>query len=595
MNNLYLFQPQFAVEVRRETNYWLPYSAGCLWSYVQQFPEIKLNFDLKDIVFRREPLEEVIARMQEPKLCGFCCYLWNEKYCLALAQAIKQQWPGCVIIFGGPQANSQMTKYNFIDTIVMGEGEEIFLDILQGLLKNKQPEIFYSKKRLEQLEIPSPYTLGLFDSMIQQNPLAKWSMVLETNRGCPYECTFCDWGGVTYSKIKKFDIKKVHDDLEWAVDKPVEYLFCADANFGIFKERDVEIASLIRNAADRGNIEAVALQYAKNSTEYVFKIAQIMGDIGRGVTVSVQSMNTDTLEAVKRKNMAVNNMCKIMQLSEQYNVPTYTEVILGLPEETMETWKQGLCDLLSVGQHYNIDVWFSILLANSELSTIDSRRKYGLKTVMAQYSGIFNLEDSNNILEETEIISGTNTMTLDEMIESYMYAWMIIHFHVSGYTQIIARWYNNVLNVSYRDYYDRLFVVLQQSQTLSKHFNYLRDTVKQYLQTGTIPSEFNSSHNLHAVSYEFLYNNRKIIYDVALNVAEEFFPVPSNVITLQQNFIYDVEQQFPICVDADVNFYTGEHNNCSYTLTSKIEPNTVFDFYMHRRKGYLKNHISMVM
>ena len=53
MKNIYLFQPQYSVEVRKQENYWIPYSVGCIWSYCNQFDEVKNNFILKDIIFNR--------------------------------------------------------------------------------------------------------------------------------------------------------------------------------------------------------------------------------------------------------------------------------------------------------------------------------------------------------------------------------------------------------------------------------------------------------------------------------------------------------------------------------------------------------------
>ena len=330
--NVYLFQPQYAIEFRKENTYWLPYSAGCLWSYASQFDWVKENFELKGLIFRREPPDQLIARMEEPALAGFSCYVWNEQYCLIMAKKIKQRWPNCVIEFGGPQASGKMIKYDFIDSIIMAEGEENFLDALRRILAGKPPEQFYQKRRLENLDIPSPYTTGVFDEIIKNNPGAIWSTTLETNRGCPFACTFCDWGGVTYSKVKKFNIDRIQKELEWCKSNPIGYIFVADANFGIFKERDVEIAKMIRKVADQSRIDSINVHYAKNSTDVVFTIAQIVGDLSRGVTVSVQSMNDGTLEAIKRKNLEKSK--KVMDTTYE-NSKKYTELkqfLLSLEE-----------------------------------------------------------------------------------------------------------------------------------------------------------------------------------------------------------------------------------------------------------------------
>ena len=66
--------------------------------------------------------------------------------------------------------------------------------------KDEEPvEKIYKGERLHHLEIPSPYLTGVFDDIIANNPEYVFNATLETNRGCPFACTFCDWGSLTYA------------------------------------------------------------------------------------------------------------------------------------------------------------------------------------------------------------------------------------------------------------------------------------------------------------------------------------------------------------------------------------------------------------
>jgi putative methyltransferase len=597
--NVYLFQPQYAVEYRKETNYWLPYSVGCLWSYVSQFDHIRENFELKDLIFRREPPDQVLARMEEPALAGFSCYVWNEKYCLDMAEKIKKRWPNCVIEFGGAQTSGKMLRYDFIDSIIMSEGEENFLIVLERILAGEPPQQLYQKQRLQQLDVPSPYTSGLFDRILAENPDAIWSMTFETNRGCPYACTFCDWGGVTYSKVKKFDLSRVQADLEWAIGKPISYMVCADANFGIFKERDVEIARIIKRVAEQSQVDSVNLQYAKNSTDVVFEIAKIIGNLSRGITVSVQSMNDITLEAIKRKNLDINNIRHLMQLSEQYGVSTYTEVILGLPLETAESWREGLANILEMGQHSSIDMWFAQLLDNSEMAQSASRMQYGIRSIIAKdYMPQFNPNDFREIEEEIELVNQTNTMSTVDMVDAYMYGWMIIHFHINGYSQLYSRYCRHRKNISYRQFYDRLFELLPTSG-FQDHFNRLREVVDHYLHTGQM-LQFDSftkgqnGHGIHALSYGFMYENRFKAYALAKTVAESFCELEPGIDLLQNNFIFDSEQQYPVTAQIDFDLSTWQDGANCYEIRPKTTATKQFDLYQFRRQGLLKNRYSKI-
>lgn len=598
MKNVFLFQPQYAVEYRKEDNYWLPYSVGCIWSYAAQFDDIKNNFNLADIIFRREPPNQLLEKIKDPVICGFSCYVWNEKYCLTVAKLIKEKWPDCVIVFGGAQASSNMLKYNFIDSIILAEGEENFVEVLRDILNNKKTKIFYEKKRLNDLNIPSPYTTGVFDKIIKENPTALWSMTFETNRGCPYSCTFCDWGGVTYSKIKKFDLERVRQELEWCVGKPISYLICADANFGIFKERDIEIAKIIRSVADRSRIDSVNLQYAKNATEVVFTIAKIVGDLSRGITLSVQSMNDSTLEAIKRKNLDINDISYLMKLSEKYEISTYTEVILGMPLETIETWKQGLCNILEMGQHNSVDLWFTQLLENSELNELNTKSKYGIKSITAKdYMPLYNSKDFREIEEEIQLVNQTNTMNTEEMIEGYMYGWMIIHFHISGYTQVYSRYCRQKHNISYRLFYDKMFEIIQTSSFFADHYEQLKKVVTKYLYTGEM-TQFDSfvkgGHGIHAISYGFMYQNKFEAYNLGRIVAENFVNIDPNIVIFQENFIYDADQKYPILLELDFNLVENLTKSEKYEISPRSSIDEKFDFYRYRRQGLIKNKLRKI-
>ena len=576
--NVYLFQPQYAVEIRKENTYWLPYSAGCIWSYASTIPEISEKYVLAELGFKREDPTDIIQRMnlRTPSVCGFSCYVWNEQYCLALAKKVKQNFPNCRIIFGGAQASAKLTEYDFIDSVILAEGEESFADFLLSDVNQK----IYDKQRMSNLDIPSPYTTGLFDKLLEDNPTALWSMTFETNRGCPYACTFCDWGGTTYSKVRKFNIDRITADLEWAIGKPVSYVFCADANFGIFKERDLEIARVLKRVADLSLIETINLQYAKNSTEIVFEIAQILGEYSRGVTVSVQSMHDATLTAIKRRNMDVNRVQDLIALSKRYNVGTYTEVILGLPEETLESWCDGLCEILELGQHDSIDMWFAQLLENSELNLSESKKNYSIDSVTsADYFALYNSTDYKDIQENIELIRSTSTMSFNELVNGYMYGWMIIHWHISGYSQHIACTLRQQ-NISYKNYYDNLLKYIKQDKVFSNHYNELQKLVTSYLQHGRLDFQDTKSHghNLHGFSYGFMYDNKELAYDLAIKCGYNFINLSQKDKFIQQHFLFDNNTSYPV-----------QYNNT--VIASNIDNSLVLDFYSLRRRGLLKNRI----
>jgi len=596
LKNIYLFQPQYSVEVRKEDNYWLPYSVACLWSYCSQYDYINAYYDLKDIIFKREDPKKLLERLDNPYLCAFSCYIWNEKYCLTIAKLIKQKYPDCIIEFGGPQATKKMLDESpFIDCIMLGgDGEYDFLDLLRTLIRGEEIKRIYERGRISDLDFPSPYQSGLFDKIVAENPNTLWASIIESNRGCPHRCTFCDWGGTTMSKIEKFNLQRVQDDLNWVVNNNVAFLMLTDANFGIFGERDMEIAKMLKKAGDdpRSKIEDIVLQYSKNSNEDVFKITKELEHFARrGVTVSVQSMNQPTLKAIKRKNLHIKNLSEHMNLAKEYNVRTYSELILGLPEETLESWKDGMCMLLECGQHESIDVWFCQVFGNTELNSALSREVYGIKTVHAEdYVSFTNTKDCIEIKETVEIINQTNTMSTSELVEAYLYGWMIVQFHINGYSQIISKYYRNKLGISYRKFYDKLFKFIKSDNILFKnHYKNLYNRIYNYMSTGKVIDK-DTGHALEmsmATDFNLFWENKKHTF----NFVRECWNVDDDVFELQKEFVYNPERDYPIPISLTFDFDTWDNIPTNYHVTNERLEEERYDMWVLKRRGLDKNQI----
>jgi putative methyltransferase len=593
---------------------WLPYSIGCLWSYVSADNEIDKNFQLGELFYRRDPIQTVIERIDAPVVCGFSCYVWNEQWCLAAAQEIKRQWPDCFIVFGGPQAHvSYLEKYSFVDSVISGEGEESFLELLKSILANSTIKKIYDTKRIDNLNLPSPWLTGVFDRIIDENPTTNWQTTWETNRGCPYACTFCDWGSTTNSKIKKFDLSQLQQELDWMASRPITSVFVADANFGIFKERDIEIAQMIKQASSHSRLKSLNVQFAKNSNETIFEIAKILGNLIPAVTLSMQSMNNDTLDAIKRTNLASNNIKQLIKLGKNNNINSYTELILGLPLETLESWKEGVANLLEMGQHDYLSIWLGQMLANSELSSPESREKYKIGTVFTEKD--YSASETGQVNEYIEIVNRTSTMPIDDMTDSYMYSWLVTRLHSVGYTQIHAKYCRTIHGISYRQYYDRVLQMILEdpASILCQQYTQIRYIFNYFLHHGSTPTAHrrsgdaglgivggNAFNDLMPIFYE----NRSNLYDFAYRVTESLIGwCPNDVDLLQRSYLLSVETQSPYKIDLSFDPVKWQptpcsivltHNNIESILTNTTEIEITAKVERLHRNSLLKNNIEAV-
>jgi putative methyltransferase len=505
MKKIYFWQPQSPTKWEGKTAYWLPYTVACLWSYAQQSEIVRENYELGEFFFKRQAIDEVLEELSEIDVAVFSCYIWNFEYNKKMAAAVKARWPHCKVIFGGPQITNRPLETNFfrdhryVDHVVNGEGEIAFAELLEKLACDQFSRKNINFTRLTDLGYESPYAGGLFDHIVARHPEYLWQAVIETNRGCPYACTFCDWGSLTYSKIIKVPEERVLRDIDWCSENRVAYLFIADANFGILHERDKKFAQHINQKQRLCGWPKVALaQWAKNGKEKILEVAQIFfNDYNRGFTLSVQSMEDTVLEAIKRKNMEVSDMHAMLELCAQKNIPAYTELILGLPHETTETWRRNHVRLFEIGQHHYVDVWWAQLLENAELNSPQQRAEHMIKSLKLPRIVVGSIPDE--VIEYEHLIVENRYMTTEELINCYVFSSIIIGFHyLTGITNILSRFLVKIGSRSYDEFYAHLeSEILQGNHWISQPFIDLNYKMHRYLknQDMTDPSTYNQFHS----------------------------------------------------------------------------------------------------
>ena len=90
-------------------------------------------------------------------------------------------------------------------------------------------------------------------------------------------------------------------------------------------------------------------------------------------------MNKKVLEVIKRKNIDNNKLSEFIKLYEKNNVSSYVELIWGLPEETLESFIEGVSSIMENGFHHYLDIHLMMLLPNAPIGEPNFRKKYGIK------------------------------------------------------------------------------------------------------------------------------------------------------------------------------------------------------------------------
>lgn len=460
-------------------NVFIPYSVGSLQAYAETFPEIREGFQFQNPLFLRTDPAEVVRKMEKPAVACFSCYLWNWEYNKTLARMIRAAFPKCLIVFGGTQAPNAsagfFAEHPYVDLLVHHEGELTFVEILREFFL---PQPDYTKipglsvrvngnqtlktppaARIKDLsKLPSPYLSGVFDFLADQPFVLNVSQ--ETNRGCPYACTFCDWGGSTFDKIFTMDEARLLEEFEWFGKHKVEYLFNCDANYGIMpRDRELTEKMIAIRAKHDGYPRKFRMCTAKNSGDKIFEIAKLLNDAGmnKGATLSFQSMDAHTLQIIRRSNIKLEVFSALMGRYRQAGIPTYTELIMGMPGETYESTKKGI-DALINGQDdaVNIYAYICSVLPNSEMSEPDYVRQHKIKSVRMPILLAHSTPEPESLAEYQDVIVETASMSNADWQRTYLFYWAVQAFHCLGLLQSIAIIFRKKFGIQYSDFYEKL-------------------------------------------------------------------------------------------------------------------------------------------
>lgn len=472
---------------------YLPYAAGCIAAYAWSLDDIKSEYEAGEILFLRKTIEDAMQDIDKPYLVGFSCYIWNMEYNKALARCIKEKYPDCIIVFGGhniPNDATILESEPYIDFLMHGEGEHNFVELLRALSKGDLSQLTdislrengkcvtreQGKSCIKLDDLPSPYLDGWFDGMYEKYPKIDWQATLETNRGCPYQCAFCDW--CFTEKIRTFPMEKIKGEIKWMSDHKISYCYGADSNFGIMA-RDLEIAQCVVDFHNSTGYPKIFKPcYAKNSDDRVFEIGVLLNSNGvdKGVTLAYQSMDPDVLENIGRRNLDIEYYTKLNARYTAAGIPTYTELILGLPGETYASFCSGLCKLLEAGQHNSMTVYTCQVYCNAPVAQPEYRDKYGIRWEHQKLHGIHYPANFNGVQEYYDVIVETNTMSKDEWVRANMFSVTLQSFHHLGLLRCFAIYCRYELGVSYYDFYNRLldFIFSDESRYIYKLFESIR-------------------------------------------------------------------------------------------------------------------------
>lgn len=381
----------------------MPLAAGYLKAMVLDDPELRaaVTVDICNMRGRTSHGQMARALFAEsvPDVLAFSVLGWNFRAFLSLAATFKQLNPHGMVVFGGNHVSNQAGRVfglsEHVDVIVNGEGEITFRELVRARLAGTDvhqlagiegiswrdaegatvtnPE----RPRIEDLDIiPSPFLTGAIEMTDENGEFPYDVALIETNRGCPYKCAFCYWGGAVGQRVRAFSRERLRAEMELFAKLGVHTVVACDANFGMLPIDAEFVDDLIEIKQNYGYPRAFESSWAKNKSKVFFDIVRKMKQAGlrSSFTLALQTLSGDALEAMNRRNMKVNDWHSLVEWLEAEGMDCYAELIWGAPGETVDSFLRGYDEL---SEHVSrIAVYPIMLLPNTEFS--ENRDVHGI-------------------------------------------------------------------------------------------------------------------------------------------------------------------------------------------------------------------------
>ena len=510
----------------------IPLGIGYMKAVIDR--DLKQEVDCEIFAYPDDFREAIINSM--PDVVMLTNYMWNESLSLWYLNFAKKINPNILTVMGGPnifiEENRQkefLKKNPQIDIYALGEGDFLAKDIVALFIKHdknidklkrsgelvsciyEEDGNFILKagaKRVRQLdEIPSPWLTGIMDKFFDN----KLSPLYETNRGCPFTCTFCVQGTKFYNKVTLFGLERVREELFYIAQKiqsdspNVKILRIADPNFGMY-ERDVEISKYMGETQKLHEYPTfIDATTGKNKPERIIKaMEQVSGALI--MWQSVQSLDDTVLTNVKRENIKLSTYNEINVYLKGRGLRSQADLILCLPGETLESHVKALEGLTNSGV-LRFNNFQAMVLKGSEMETIEARERFGFKTKFRLIQKNFSTHNGEKVFEWEEIIVSTETFSFEKYI--------------------VARKYHLVIN---------LFLNELRFEKLLQFFDKLNIPRWQWIQQ--MFEMTGSSSFMKNIFERFEEDTQNELFNT-IEELERFYSIPENYIKLEQGEIGD--------------------------------------------------------
>ena len=311
--------------------------------------EFTINESTRDIA------EKILA--MEPAIIGFGVYVWNVRQTEEVISIIKRVAPAILVVLGGPEVSHESERQaicQLADCTIRGEGEDLFYSLCRDYLKSKGNPTLRLKlasasgASLLAGPLPAIDALALPYRLYSDEDIAHRVLYVEASRGCPYKCEFCL--SALDEEVRNFPLEKFLAEMDGLIVRGARQFKFVDRTFNLSIKTCVAILQFFLARIELGlflHFELVPDRLPDELRVWLTKFppGAVQFEVG------IQTWSPEVSRRISRRQNYDKIRDNLTFLRNETGIHIHSDLIVGLPGETMESFGRGFDALAALAPH----------------------------------------------------------------------------------------------------------------------------------------------------------------------------------------------------------------------------------------------------
>lgn len=296
-------------------------------------------------------VETLLARA--PRLIAFGVYIWNARETLDVVRLLKQVAPHVPLVLGGPEVSHETLSQDIChlaEAVIQGPGEAVLETVCLRLLSGERhpagPLVVASPpiSGPQLASLVPPYD-EYSDTDIRQRLI-----YVEASRGCPFRCEFC------LSSLDKtayaFPLSPFLREMEKLYQRGVRQFKFIDRTFNLKVGHATAILDFFLEKLESDSTLALHFEMVPDRLPEALKSRLQRFPAGTlQLEIGLQTFTPRVQHAISRRQDDALTLSNLGWLRQTTHAHLHTDLIFGLPGETLDEMARGFDHLVALHPH----------------------------------------------------------------------------------------------------------------------------------------------------------------------------------------------------------------------------------------------------